>query len=255
MGERRTDHGALAIALASLGREVAYPATPSLAPAVTSRLLADRAARVPRPFPGAAAWTRRRRLAVAAVGVLALLALAAASRFVIGAIEIRVQPGTSPAASLPPVGPAVLGEVVSLPDAAAAAGFRPSLPAGPAPDGAYVVRGPAGRDGVLLAWRPSDRYPAIAGTDWGLLLLVLRSDAETVVKTAARFEDVRRVEVGAAEGSWITVPHPISIATDRGVLELRSSGNVLIWEAGGLTYRLETSLDRAAALEVAGSMG
>jgi hypothetical protein len=251
MRDRRTGDEALGAALSALGRDLAVPTAPSLAPAVTSRLLAERATGVRRPFPRAAAWTRRRRLSLVVAGLLALLALAAASRLVIGAVEIRVQPGVSPTAGVPPVGPAVLGEAISLEDAAGAVGFVPGLPDGPSPDAAYIVRGPFGRDGVLLAWRPSDRYPALAGTDWGLLLLVLRSDEETVVKTAARLEDVRELTVNGERGSWITVPHPVAIETDRGVLELRSSGNVLIWQAGELTYRLETSLGRAEAIEVA----
>jgi hypothetical protein len=45
------------------------------------------------------------------------------------------------------------------------------------------------------------------------------------------------------------------VDTDEGTKTFSVRGNVLIWEVDGITYRLETSLDRASALEVARSMG
>ena len=44
------------------------------------------------------------------------------------------------------------------------------------------------------------------------------------------------------------------IETERGTKTISVRGNVLIWEVDGITYRLETSLDRASALEVARSI-
>lgn len=254
MAEPRIRDEDLGRALLTLGRDLALPPTPSLASAVTSRLLTDRARSVRRPFPGAALWTRRRVLVLATVALVSLLALAAAARLVIGAIEIRVQPNASPTASLPPVEPDVLGTPVPLEDLAAVAGLEPGLPAGPAPDRAYVVEGPEGVSGVVLAWRPSVRYPIVPGTEWGLLLMAFGSDSETIVKTIAPFEDTLDVSVNGEPAYWIPIPHRIAIETDRGVVELVTRGHVLIWQVGDLTYRIETSLDRAAALEIARSV-
>jgi hypothetical protein len=46
----------------------------------------------------------------------------------------------------------------------------------------------------------------------------------------------------------------LQIETERGSQTFSVRGNVLIWEVGGITYRLETSLDRASALEIARSI-
>jgi hypothetical protein len=255
MGEPRSADEDLARALLAVGRELAFPPTPALAPSVASRLLTERARGGRRPFPGMALWTRRRTLAFAAAGLVALLSLAAAARLVIGAVEIRVQPSVTPSASLPPVEPEALGTPVALGDVEAATGLEPDLPVGPPPDAAYVIEGPNREAGVVFGWRPSERYPALDGTGWGLVLIVFDSDAESIVKTVTAFEDTIDVAVNGDRGYWITVPHRIAVETDRGTVELATTGDVLIWQAGDLTYRLETTLDRAAALELARSVG
>jgi hypothetical protein len=254
MDERPMHDEQLAAALASLGAELAYPSTPSLRNAVVARLEIERAAGARPLLARRALWSRRRVLVLATVGLLAALALAAAARLAIGAIEIRVQPGPPPSASLQPVEPGELGEPVSAREAFALAGFEPSLPSGPAPDEAYVIDGPFGEPGLLFAWRPSAIYPAVPGTDWGLVLMAFRGDGETVVKTVERFEDLHDASVDGAPASWIPVEHTLQIETEHGSRTFSVYGNVLIWEAGDLTYRLETSLDRASALAVARSI-
>ena len=239
-------------ALGTLGRELAYPGTPSMAPAVTARLTTDRSAGHRPAFPGAALWSRRRVVVLVAVGVFAALALAAAARLAIGSIQIRVQPGVTPSASLPPVVPEVLGDAVSPEAAVAQAGFAAALPAGPAPDEVYVVDSGFGDPGLLFAWRPSEVYPALPGTDHGMLLLALQGDEELVVKTVDRFDDVHRASVAGRRAFWIPVPHTLSVSTEAGTQTYSVAGNVLIWQAAdGITYRLETTLGRAAALALA----
>jgi hypothetical protein len=254
MGDRPMTTEQVARALTALSSELAYPATPSMRSAVTARLENERAAGVRPAFPRRALWSRRRVLVLATIGLLAALALAAAARFAIGAIEIRVQPGVTPSASLPPVTPDALGDPVPVDEAFALAGFEPSLPAGPAPDEAYVVDTLFGDPGLLMAWRPSATYPALPGTDWGLVLMAFQGDEETVVKTVQAFEDVHEATVNGASASWIPVPHVLEIETERGSRTFSVRGNVLIWQVDGTTYRLETSLDRASALEIARSI-
>jgi hypothetical protein len=254
MGERPITTEQVARALTVLSSELAYPATPSMRSAVTARLENERAAGARPAFPRRALWSRRRVLVLATIGLLAALALAAAARFAIGAIEIRVQSGVTPSVSLPPVEPDALGDPVPTREAFALAGFEPSLPAGPAPDEAYVVDTLFGDPGLLMAWRPSATYPALPGTDWGLVLMAFQGDEETVVKTVQAFEDVHEASVNGASASWIPVPHVLQIETERGSRTFFVRGNVLIWEVDGITYRLETSLDRASALEIARSI-
>ena len=253
MGERPMTTEQVASALTVLSSELAYPATPSMRSAVTARLENERAAGARPVFPGRALWSRRRVLVLAAIGLLAALALAAAARFAIGAIEIRVQPGVTPSASAPPVTPGALGDPLSVEDAIAIAGFEPSLPSGPAPDEAYVVDSPFGDPALLFAWRPSTTYPAVPGTEWGLVLMAFQGDDETVVKSVQAFEDVRPARVDGAPAAWIPVPHVLELETERGFQSFSVRGNVLIWEVDDVTYRLETSLDRAQAIALAES--
>jgi len=242
----------LAASLAALGRELAYPPTPAMGTAVAARITATGSARP--ILPGRALWSRRRVLVLVTVGVFAALAIAAAARLAIGAFEVRVQPGSTPSASQPPVEPDVLGDPVPLGEAAAAAGFEPALPAGPAPDEAYVVDSPFGDPGLLLAWEPSDRYPPIPGAEWGLLVMAFQGDTETVIKSVERFDDVRPTSVNGRPAFWVAVPHVVAIETERGGETFAVRGNVLVWEgADGLSYRMETALGRAEALELASS--
>ena len=253
MGERPMTTEQVASALTVLSSELAYPATPSMRSAVTARLENERAAGARPVFPGRALWSRRRVLVLAAIGLLAALALAAAARFAIGAIEIRVQPGVTPSASAPPVTPDALGDPLPVEDAIAIAGFEPSLPSGPAPDEAYVVDSLFGDPALLFAWRPSTTYPAVPGTEWGLVLMAFQGDDETVVKSVQAFEDVRPARVDGAPAAWIPVPHVLELETERGFQSFSVRGNVLIWEVDDVTYRLETSLDRAQAIALAES--
>ena len=255
MGDRPMTNEQVTAALTSLGAELDYPPTPSLRNAVVVRLETEHATGARPVLPGRALWSRRRVLVLATVGLLAALALAAAARFAIGAIEIRVQPGVTPSATLPPVTPGALGDPVPAEEAVALAAFEPSLPSGPAPDEVYVVDSPFGDPGLLYAWRPSATYPALPGTEWGLVLIAFQGDDETVVKSVQEFEDVHDASVNGARAVWIPVPHVLTIETERGTKTFSVRGNVLIWEVDGITYRLETSLDRASTLEVARSMG
>jgi hypothetical protein len=255
MGDRRMTNEQVAAAITALGPELDYPPTPSLRNAVLVRLETERATGARPVLPRRALWSRRRMLVLATVGLLAALALAAAARFAIGAIEIRVQPGVTPSASLPPVTPGMLGDPLPAQEAVGLAGFEPSLPSGPRPDEVYVIDSLFGDPGLLYAWRPSATYPALPGTEWGLVLLALQGDDETVVKDVQAFEDVHDASVGGGRAAWIPVPHVLTVDTEHGTETFSVRGNVLIWEVDRITYRLETSLDRASALEIARSVG
>ena len=244
----------LEAALATLGGDPAFPATPAFGEAVTGRLTSERAAGARPRLPSRALWSRRRVLVLATIGLLAALALAAAARLAIGTIAIRVQPGVTPSPSLAPVEPDALGDPLPAREAVALAGFEPSLPSGPPPDEVYVVDSPFGDPGLIYAWRPSATYPVLPGTEWGLVLIAFQGDDETVVKTVQRFEDVHDASVNGERALWIPVPHVLEIETDAGFETFSVRGNVLIWEVADVTYRLETSLDRASAIALAESM-
>jgi hypothetical protein len=69
------------------------------------------------------------------------------------------------------------------------------------------------------------------------------------------FEDVHPARVDGAPAAWIPVPHVLELETERGFQSFSVRGNVLIWEVDDVTYRMETSLDRASAIAVARSAG
>jgi hypothetical protein len=253
MADRMPTDGQLASALTALGRDVAFPQAPTLTSAVTARLSAERARGARPRVPGLALIGRRRALVLVAAGLLALLALAGATRLAIGAFEVRVQPKATPSPSLPPVEPSRIGDPVSEREAVAQAGFEPALPPGPAPDEVYVIDTDFGDAGILYAWRPSAAYPRIEGTDWGLMLIVAQGDQEFVSKSVDRFDALVEVKVNGDRAFWIPAPHEVSITTDQGSETFSVTGNVLIWQEGDLSYRLETSLGRAEAIALAES--
>lgn len=255
MADRTLTNEQLSNALVALGRDLAYPETPPLSGAVTARLATERARGTRPRVPGLALLNRRRVLVLVAVGVLALLGIAAAARLAIGAFEVRVQPNATPSASLPPVEPSAIGDPVSEAEAIERVGFEPALPPGPAPDEVYVIDTEFGDPGVLYAWRPSATYPRIEGTEWGLVLIVAQGDREFATKTVNRFDALVDVRVNGRPAGWIPAPHEISVSTDEGSETFSVRGNVLIWQAGDLTYRLETELGRAEAIALAESIG
>ena len=252
MAETGRSDDALGRLLVTAGRELAYPQTPSLGPAVAVRLEADVASHARPRFPRIAIWSPRRVLVMAALGLLALLALAFGARFVLGTSEIRVQPGVTP--SGPPLGPGTLGEPVAVADVSDAVGFEVALPTGPVPDEAYVVSTPDG-PAALLAWNAGVRYPALPETPWGLALLQTTGDGENVLKTVDRFEDLREVRVGERPAFWIDAPHQLLVATEAGTEAFSVEGNVLIWTEGAVTYRMETTLRLRSAIALAETVG
>jgi hypothetical protein len=247
--------GDLESALHALGTRISVPPAPSITPAVVSRLEAERLRRRRPPFPGLALWSRRRALLVAAIAVLAVLALAAAARFTIGAVQIRIQPTPSATSSTsPPFDLSVLGPARSPSEAATSLPFRTALPAGPRPDAAYIVEGPTGQRSVAFAWLPSTNYPRIQGTPWGLIVLEIPGDDELVLKTVNAFEDMITTVVDGRPAAWIPAPHELQLQTRVGSQTFSVAGNVLIWERGGVTYRIETALGFDAATALAGSI-
>jgi hypothetical protein len=251
MADMRTPEDTLAVALRDAGRDLAYPPTPPISQGVVARLEAERERRTRPRFPAVSLWSRRRVLALVAVGLIGLLALAFAARLVIGAAEIRVQPGVTP--SGPPLGPDALGDPVPVDRVEQQVGFALRAPAGPPPDEAYVFVS-AGGEGALLAWEAGDRYPSLPGTPWGLILVELRTDEGSLVKDVGGFEDVQEVRVDGRAAFWIEAPHELHVITDDGSETFRVDGNVLIWTRGAVTYRLETSLELPEAVALAESL-
>jgi hypothetical protein len=204
-----------------LGAEIAWPEPGDELPAAVSSEIARRGIR-PRLLD-------RRRVVLVAVAIIAVLAVAAATRLVIGAIEVTVVP--SPAAI--PEGSLPLGKPISLSEAQQSVPFRIVTPDVLDPPDA-VFRG---GEGVALAWRAGE-LPQIPGTGWGAVLLQLPSDGAQARK-GVEAEDLREARVGGAGAVWITGAHVLTIAGEPSV---GVRGNILLWERDGVTLRLESRL-------------
>lgn len=251
------DSDGLADRLRAEGRAFAYPPTPDLVAAL-------RRHRPPRPARGRLLL----RLALAAALLIAaLLAVpevrAAALRLLqLGAVRVRVEPGLPPAELAPtaaatPAPTPDLGLLGAIPvdEAADHVAFPVRLPAYPPdlgpPDLAFLqdLDGAA----LVLVWLdPADPQRP-------LLSLHALSSGAFVQKTifGPETELLAETEVNGESALWVRGPHFLeSGRSPDGGFELRRivPGDTLIWEAGDLTYRLETTMPLEEAVLVAESL-
>jgi hypothetical protein len=244
--------------LIALGSTLEYPPAPPIAPTVTARLLAERAAARRPAFPGLALWPRRRILLLAVAGLILLLAgTAVAARLAIGAIEIRVIP-TPPAST--PTGVesgASLGQPVTLEEAQAMVDFPVVLPAAlGSPAEVHVAHSVFPSRVVVLLWEADATHPRIEGTPWSTILMELPGSKEPLASKEIMAETtLQAVQVGSHDAFWISGPHELSLLTREGEQRFTVTGNVLLWEQNGTTLRLETALPKAEAVALAQSIG
>ena len=245
-------------ALVDLGRHLRYPEAPDLAPGVVRQL------RAPGPSPA------RRRMAILAAATLALLVggLAALSPTVRAALfrvlnlpGVRIEVGApGPEAPVRTLGDGLaLGSRTSLARAQAQAEFPIQVPSslGP-PDRVYLERDRAGGT-VWLVYGPRMGLPEAEETGVGLLVTEFRGsvDEEFLKKVTYEGGSVMPVEVDGSRGFWLRGAHTLIFLDERGFPiedRTRVAGNVLVWEADGVTYRLESDLGLVDTLEIARSM-
>ena len=230
--------------LHALAAEVAFPPTPALVAAVEARLEGQGAPR--RRLVG------RRQLAIAlAVLVAAFAAVLAASPGarsaflelfgIKGATVFRVERAPEIDRYLP----LVHGEAVSLAEAPAAGRLR----AARSGDG----RRPADRAGLPRPYRRSGLVRLYCCPS--LILTQFRGEALPYVqKFAGPGTRVEEVTVDGGRGIWLEGAHAVVFRDASGIVredELRLAGNVLLWERGDVTLRLEGDLSRDEALDLA----
>ena len=253
-------------ALADLGRHLAYPPTPNLVARVGHHL-AQRQTR-PRPF-----WQVllpvQRRIAVALLALLLAagaalvvspeLRSAVAQRLGVRGVQISQVPA-SPA----PVSPGArlsLGQRATLDQARAMVTFPVLVPAAPgAPDEVSVLESPPGGQ-VVLIYYPRPDLPQANATGVGLLLSEFQADIHTAgplgkgLPPGTRLEEV---QIAGGRGYWIDGdPHVFFFVNARGQVQsetTRLAANVLLWEHGTLTLRLESALPKDGALAIAASV-
>ncbi len=222
--------------LHELGRELAFPPEPNLAPTVLARI--DR-----RPFP----WRRAApAFALAAIALGAALAVPQAR----SALERWFHLGGATVVRVETLPPAVersqaggLGRPVAVAEAERRLGFPLELPPLHGAPRVYMV---------------GDSLSTVVLRAHGTTVLLSEFDSygeQALKKLAIRGTIVEPAEVRGAQGLWIEgSPHTLSwIDRDTGYRErpIVIHGNVLLWLHGGLTLRLEGRLTKAQALDIA----
>lgn len=258
----------LEIQLRALGRLLAIPSGPStpLAARVTARLLDER------PQRARCGWLwpslRFRRSTILALAAALIITAIAAAAVGLNLPGLRIIFGPLP--SLPPTAtpgtsnahlPGALlglGSLVSPEEAQALVDFalvRPSDPDIGPPDATYVRLGR-----VAFVWAPTPTLPATTDREIGLLLNEFHGtyDETVVEKVADSGTHVEPVTVNGSAGYWIAgAPHFMRYRDPSGEPmddTYRGVGQTLIWAANGVTFRLETALDRDAAIRLAESL-
>ena len=260
----------LGAALAVVGRDLAFPEVPDLAPAVVRRLeqmpvripVRERAAPVVRLPP----VLRRpgRRVALALAAVLILAGSAVAGGLLVRGVRILI----APEATTPPPSPTVsgplgrtlfLGEEVTIARARQEVDFDLLVPtaAGLPEPVAYVDDDPPGGR-VSLVYRAGPSLPETEETGVGMLVMQFRGRFELpFLEKLVRADQVREVGVGGTPGYWVEGEHTLVYLDERGVSfdeRSRVAGNTLLWQRGDLTLRLESALPMEEAIRIAESM-
>jgi hypothetical protein len=257
---RAMNDAELGDALSGMGSHIRWPATPAVARSVgeTIRGLETR----PSLVASRLSVPSRRRTLIAVAAVLLLLAGAAlATKLVIelGAVAIEVLPGRPDALPSTVVTDVPLGREVPLARAAEIAGFPAALPSGvPAPARIWVDEAivdfeseVVGRR-IVSAWPPTSTLPRIEGTDVGAVLMQFEGPWQVASKLLSEeTNDYGMARVSGRQAFWTTGAHELLLLTDAGSQRLFVTGNVLIWQAGGFTFRLETALAERAAIRIA----
>ncbi|MEX2464341.1 MAG: hypothetical protein WD428_00540 [Gaiellaceae bacterium] len=233
----------LELALTQIGRELDLPETPDLAPRVRERLAAGSRPR------------RRLVLAFATVAVAVGAAMAVPQSraailefFGLRGVEIqRVE-------ELPPVPRQTtldLGEELALEQAAARAGFEVVIPEELGePDHVYYLDFPLG--GMVSFVYGDTQEPRALFTQFRATV------RESIFKKVLENTQIEPLSIDGQPGFWLTgEPHVFYYVDAQGMFDdenIRLAGDVLLWERGQLTLRLEGDLSKADAAEIARSV-
>jgi hypothetical protein len=226
--------------LHELGRELAFPPEPDLAPRVLARTRG-------RPFPWRATALAFAVLAVAVATAFAVPpARSAILRFLhLGGATVELVDTLPPAAERARAGG--LGRPLPPAEAERRVGFDLLLPPlDPDPERAYVI---------------GDSVATVVLRSYGKTVLLSEFDShgeDALKKLAVDKTVIEPTRVNGAPGLWLEGgPHALTwIDRETGYHErpVLVRGNVLLWLHGGLTLRLEGRLSKAQALEIARSI-
>ncbi|HEX5166142.1 MAG TPA: hypothetical protein VFV93_12150 [Thermomicrobiales bacterium] len=253
-------------ALTDLGVQLDWPAEPDLLPAVRQNL----ASRPPRQrlFDRVMPLSTPRRVAWAAVTFVLIAALVLtisdstrstiADRLGLPGVSIS----TEPTATAAPGAALSIGEPVTLDEAIARVGSGLLLPpteALGAPDGVYMLD----QDSVVqvtYVYLPRPDLPEAGQSGVGLLISQFagHTNQSFIQKQLGSGTTIEQVDVAGQPGFWLVgAPHVFFYERPDGQIReesIRLAANVLLWEQDGQTLRIETALNRDAAIRIATAM-
>jgi hypothetical protein len=252
----------LEAALSDIGKRLAYPET-NVWPAVRARITSQRK----RPWWSSFGGSRFTLAPVAATLAVMLVATFALTPALVSVAEqvlglpgaqiFRVLETPSPKPATSPVVTFAGERAASLADASRIAGFRVQWPGAlGTPDEIYVETSPV-RVTLVYRSRPGVPATAIPGVSALVVQFPGRIDQAVLGKTAPPNTTVETVPVSGSLGYWLSgQPHQVFYFDASGNFReesLRLAGNTLLWEAGGVTYRLEADVTKEEAVRIATS--
>lgn len=155
-----------------------------------------------------------------------------------------------------------LGQPVTLDEARGRVSFPVLVPALPdlGPPNEIYFGIPPALGQVSLIWLGRPDLPPAATTGVGLLLTEFRGtlNPDFVKKIPTSGTRLEALTVNGSQGYWFEGdPHQFAYQDANGNFSTentRLAGNVLIWEQGGVTFRLEGARTRAEALRIAAAV-
>ena len=180
-------------------------------------------------------------------------AAAAAAAVVLAIAAVIVEPSREALAGWLGIGSTTIERVpdADLPESPRLPDLGMRVPVGPGdtpvpslgPPDAVFVDDHRGRSYV---WEATDTLPAVSGTDLGVILSV-RSAGRDLAKLVGEDDPVEIVRIRDGVGLWLPADHVVLDAD--GVPT--AADRVLLWVEDGAEYRLETDLERPAAVALA----
>jgi hypothetical protein len=153
-----------------------------------------------------------------------------------------------------------LGQAVSLDQARARVQFQFPLPTSiGTPDEVYVLDNPPGGQ-VAFIYYPRPDLPQTNTTGIGLLFTAFQGTVPSGMfgKGVPPGTTLEELQVNGGQGYWIAGDlHTIFYLDSRGqgrTETTRLASNVLVWDQGQLTLRIESSLSKVSALAIAASV-
>jgi hypothetical protein len=163
-------------------------------------------------------------------------------------------------ASLAPSLPVVVpGERTTLDEARRRVRFAVRVPSAPelgAPDDVFVETAGTS-DSVTLVYRVRAGIPVSAEAGVSAMVVELRGALDEILlgKATGPGTRVEAVTVAGGRGFWLEgTPHQFFYRDPAGNVRpetLRLAGNTLVWEQDGVTIRLEASVTKEQALQIA----